>query len=136
VASNAGYCLWFGIIPPERAGKVVQRHTTIERSENSFPVQYPGANVPQAWAAGSVFALTQSRVDVMESSRYVLPAAAEHQRCEGKCILRSSAGSLCVEMAGGISRPSTRTYDRPISPWATRRPCGYEYAITATQRSP
>jgi glycogen debranching enzyme len=35
-------------------------YTTIERDEASFPVQYLGANVPQAWAAGSVFALLQA----------------------------------------------------------------------------
>jgi glycogen debranching enzyme len=35
-------------------------YTTIERNEKSFPVQYLGANVPQAWAAGSVFALLQA----------------------------------------------------------------------------
>jgi glycogen debranching enzyme len=132
VASNAGHCLWSGIVPPERAAKVVKRlmmpdmwsgwgirtlsaehpafnpfnyqtgsvwphdnaviaigfkrygfgaeaariardisdaashfssnqlpelYTAIERNEKSFPVQYLGANVPQAWAAGSVFTL-------------------------------------------------------------------------------
>jgi glycogen debranching enzyme len=135
VASNAGHCLWSGIVPPERAVTVVKRlmapdmwsgwgirtlssenpafnpynyqtgsvwphdnaiialgfkrygfgveaariardiseaashflsnqlpelYTTIERDEKSFPVQYLGANVPQAWAAGSVFALLQA----------------------------------------------------------------------------
>jgi glycogen debranching enzyme len=35
-------------------------YTTIERDEEGFPVQYLGANVPQAWAAGSVFALLQA----------------------------------------------------------------------------
>jgi len=135
VASNMGHCLWSGIVPPERAAKVVRRlmasdmwsgwgirtlsadhpafnpynyqtgsvwphdnaiialgfkrygfgaeaarvardiseaashflanqlpelYTAIERSEKSFPVQYLGANVPQAWAAGSVFALLQA----------------------------------------------------------------------------
>lgn len=29
----------------------------LQRTETSFPVQYLGANVPQAWAAGSVFSL-------------------------------------------------------------------------------
>src|SRR6266446_4755362 len=132
VASNPGHCLWSGIVPPARAGKVVKRlmapdmwsgwgirtlsalhpafnpynyqtgsvwphdnaiialgfkrygfgveaakiardisdagghflfnqlpelSTTIQRDEASFPVQYLGANVPQAWAAGSVFTL-------------------------------------------------------------------------------
>src|SRR5712672_2440694 len=135
VASNPGHCLWSGIVPPARAGKVVKRlmapdmwsgwgirtlsalhpafnpynyqtgsvwphdnaiialgfkrygfgveaakiardisdagghflfnqlpelYTTIQRDEASFPVQYLGANIPQAWAAGSVFALLQA----------------------------------------------------------------------------
>jgi glycogen debranching enzyme len=135
VASNGGHCLWSGIVPKERAGKVVQRlmaldmwsgwgirtlsasnpafnpynyqtgsvwphdnaiialgfkrygfhaeaariardisdagshflsnqlpelYTTIERDRRSFPVQYLGANIPQAWAAGSVFAFLQA----------------------------------------------------------------------------
>src|SRR6201988_5196140 len=132
VASNAGHCLWSGIVPPERAKTVVERlmapdmwtgwgirtlstnnpafnpynyqtgsvwphdnaiialgfkhygfaaeaariahdistaashfllnqlpelYTAFERDETSFPVQYIGANVPQAWAAGSAFML-------------------------------------------------------------------------------
>src|SRR5215472_8818799 len=135
IASNAGHCLWSGIVPPERAKRVVERltapdmwtgwgirtlsanhpafnpynyqtgsvwphdnaiiamgfkrygfhkeaariahdvslaashfllnqlpelYTASERNESNFPVQYIGANVPQAWAAGSVFMLTQA----------------------------------------------------------------------------
>ena len=135
VASNAGHCLWSGIVPPERAKRVVERlmapdmwtgwgirtlsanhpafnpynyqtgsvwphdnaiialgfrrygfgaqaaqiahdvsvagshfllnqlpelYTACERNKTSFPVQYIGANVPQAWAAGSAFMLTQA----------------------------------------------------------------------------
>ena len=135
VASNPGHCLWSGIVPPERAKRVVERlmapdmwtgwgirtlsadhksfnpynyqtgsvwphdnaiiamgckfygfgaeaariahdvsvaashfllnqlpelYTAPERVEANFPVQYIGANVPQAWAAGSVFMLTQA----------------------------------------------------------------------------
>jgi glycogen debranching enzyme len=135
VASNSGHCLWSGIVPPERARKVVDRlmapdmwtgwgirtlsannpafnpynyqtgsvwphdnaiiamgfkfygfaaeaariahdisfaagyfrpnqlpelYTAFEREEPNFPVQYIGANVPQAWAAGSAFMLTQA----------------------------------------------------------------------------
>ena len=140
IASNAGHCLWSGIVPPERAARVVKRlmapdmwsgwgirtlssenpafnpynyqtgsvwphdnaiialgfkrygfgveaariardiseaashflsnqlpelYTTIARDERSFPVQYLGANVPQAWAAGSVFALLQAILGFM-----------------------------------------------------------------------
>ena len=32
----------------------------IQRDATNFPVQYLGANVPQAWAAGSVFTLLQA----------------------------------------------------------------------------
>jgi glycogen debranching enzyme len=135
VASNAGHCLWSGIVPVERAKKVVERlmasdmwtgwgirtlsadhaafnpynyqtgsvwphdngiiamgfkrygfhaeaariahdvsvaashfllnqlpelYTASERNESNFPVQYIGANVPQAWSAGSAFMLTQA----------------------------------------------------------------------------
>jgi len=135
IASNAGHCLWSGIVPPERAKKVVERlmapdmwtgwgirtlsanhsafnpynyqtgsvwphdnaiiamgfkyygfdaeaariahdisvaasyfrlnqlpelYTAFAREETNFPVQYIGANVPQAWAAGSAFMLTQA----------------------------------------------------------------------------
>jgi glycogen debranching enzyme len=34
-------------------------YTTLER-DDAFPIQYIGANVPQAWAAGSAFMLTQA----------------------------------------------------------------------------
>ncbi|MBT2794684.1 amylo-alpha-1,6-glucosidase [Paraburkholderia strydomiana] len=135
IASNPGHCLWSGIVPPERAGRVVARlmqpdmwsgwgirtlsashpaynphsyqngavwphdngliaqgfkrygysdeaariahdvcaaggffalnqlpelYAGLHRDEVNFPVQYPGANVPQAWAAGSVFSLLQA----------------------------------------------------------------------------
>jgi len=135
VASNPGHLLWSGLVPPERAAKVVARlmapdmntgwgirtlsadhpaynpysyqngsvwphdnslialgfkrygfvdevgqiargiseaashfllnqlpelYAGIERSAGLFPVQYLGANVPQAWAAGSAFALLQA----------------------------------------------------------------------------
>jgi glycogen debranching enzyme len=135
VASNPGHCLWSGIVPPERAGRVVARlmqpdmwsgwgirtlsanhpaynpysyqtgsvwphdnglialgfrrygfteeagriardvygaggfftlnqlpelYAGLHRDAANFPVQYLGANVPQAWAAGAVFALLQA----------------------------------------------------------------------------
>ena len=153
VASNAGHCLWSGIVPPDRAKKVVQRlmapdmwtgwgirtlsannpsfnpynyqtgsvwphdnaiialgfkyygfgaeaariahdisvaashfllnqlpelYTAFERDETAFPVQYIGANVPQAWAAGSAFMLTQALLgflpDTPRNKLYVDPS--------------------------------------------------------------
>ena len=32
----------------------------VQRDRTNFPIQYLGANVPQAWAAGSVFSLLQA----------------------------------------------------------------------------
>ena len=153
VASNAGHCLWSGIVPRERAKMVVDRlmapdmwtgwgirtlsadhrafnpynyqtgsvwphdnaiiamgfkfygfgaeaarvahdvsvaashfllnrlpelYTAAARSETNFPVQYLGANVPQAWAAGSVFMLTQALLgflpDAPRNKLYVDPS--------------------------------------------------------------
>src|SRR5215468_4796405 len=153
VASNPGHCLWCGIVPRERAKKVVDRlmardmwtgwgirtlsadhrafnpynyqtgsvwphdnaiiamgfkyygfgaeaarvahdvsvaashfqlnqlpelYTAPERTETNFPVQYLGANVPQAWAAGSVFMLTQALLgflpDAPRDKLYVDPS--------------------------------------------------------------
>jgi len=140
VASNPGHCLWSGIVPPDRAAKVVQRlmapdmwckwgirtlsaknlafnpynyqngsiwphdnaiiamgfrrygfdaeasqvaraiseagshfllnqlpelYTSSVGREPLFPIQYLGANVPQAWAAGSVFMLMQTMLGFM-----------------------------------------------------------------------
>ena len=48
-------------------------YTAAERTETNFPVQYIGANVPQAWAAGSVFMLTQALL--------VLPDAPRDKLC-------------------------------------------------------
>ena len=134
IASNPGHCLWAGIVPPDRAERVVKRlmqpdmssgwgirtlssdhpaynphsyqngsvwphdnamiaagmrrygfadeaaqvardisgaasyfilhqmpelYSGLQRNPTNFPVQYLGANVPQAWAAGSCFALLQ-----------------------------------------------------------------------------
>jgi glycogen debranching enzyme len=153
VASNPGHCLWSGIVPAGRAGRVVKRlmqddmwsgwgirtlsakhpaynpysyqngsvwphdngiiamgfrrygfaaeaariardisaaaryfalnqmpelYAGIERKPTNFPVQYLGANVPQAWAAGSAFHLLQAIVgfqpDAPRRKLYIDPA--------------------------------------------------------------
>ncbi|HUD61565.1 MAG TPA: glycogen debranching N-terminal domain-containing protein [Acetobacteraceae bacterium] len=52
-------------------------YSGVQRGETDFPVQYLGANVPQAWAAGSVFALLQAilgiRPDAPRGRIYVDP---------------------------------------------------------------
>jgi glycogen debranching enzyme len=153
VASNPGHCLWSGIVPPDRAARVVSRlmapdmwsgwgirtlsadhksfnpyayqlgavwphdnsiialgfkrygfaaeaaqiardisdaashfqgnqlpelYAGIQKDGTNFPVQYLGANVPQAWAAGSAFALLQSMLGLMpdapDNRLYIDPA--------------------------------------------------------------
>jgi glycogen debranching enzyme len=152
VASNPGHCLWSGIVPPERAARVVKRllapdmdsgwgvrtlsakhpaynphsyqngsvwphdnaflmigmrrygfireaehlareisgaasyfarhrmpelYAGLQRDPTSFPVQYRGANVPQAWAAGSCFAILHSLIgfqpDAQHGKLYIDP---------------------------------------------------------------
>jgi glycogen debranching enzyme len=152
VASNPGHALWSGIVPKDRAAKVVNRlmapdmwsgwgirtlssdhpaynphsyqngsvwphdnalislgfrryghaaeanrivrdisaaasyfvihqmpelYSGLQRDPTNFPVQYLGANVPQAWAAGSVFAMLQMLVgfqpDAPEGKLYIDP---------------------------------------------------------------
>jgi glycogen debranching enzyme len=152
VASNPGHALWSGIVPKDRADKVVKRlmapdmwsgwgirtlssdhpaynphsyqngsvwphdnalislgfrryghaaeanrivrdisaaasyfvihqmpelYSGLQRDPTNFPVQYLGANVPQAWAAGSVFAMLQMLVgfqpDAPEGKLYIDP---------------------------------------------------------------
>jgi glycogen debranching enzyme len=153
VASNPGHLLWSGIVPPDRAARIVGRlmapdmnsgwgirtlsaqhpafnpfsyqngsvwphdnslialgfkrygfarevaqiardisgaashfllnqlpelYAGVQRGDAEFPVQYLGANVPQAWAAGSVFALLQAilgiRPDAPRERIFVDPA--------------------------------------------------------------
>jgi glycogen debranching enzyme len=53
-------------------------YTAAERTKTNFPVQYIGANVPQAWAAGSVFMLTQALLgfqpDAPRNKLYIDPS--------------------------------------------------------------
>ncbi|MFO1024166.1 MAG: glycogen debranching N-terminal domain-containing protein [Acetobacteraceae bacterium] len=56
-------------------------YSGVARTPGSFPVQYLGANVPQAWAAGSCFALLQAMLgiqpDAPNDRLYVDPTLPE-----------------------------------------------------------
>jgi len=58
--------------------QVPELYAGIERNGTTFPVQYKGANVPQAWAAGSAFMLLQAMLgiepDAPRGVLYVDPA--------------------------------------------------------------
>jgi glycogen debranching enzyme len=181
VASNAGHLLGSGIVPPERAGRVVDRllredmwsgwgirtlssdhpaynpfsyHTGsvwphdnaiiaggfrrygyereaarvaaatfdaashfvahrlpelfsgLPRDEGAFPVQYLGANVPQAWAAASVFRLIavlcgiHARSDASGSRLYLAPALPDWLPELTLTRLRAGHGSVDVRFRG------------------------------------
>jgi glycogen debranching enzyme len=57
--------------------RLPELYAGLPRRASSFPVQYPGANSPQAWAAGSVFQLLQAtlgiRADAPAGKLYVHP---------------------------------------------------------------
>jgi glycogen debranching enzyme len=57
--------------------RLPELYAGIQRSPSGFPVQYLGANVPQAWAAGSVFHLLQAmlglQADAPHGRLYVDP---------------------------------------------------------------
>jgi glycogen debranching enzyme len=57
--------------------RLPELYAGLPRRASSFPVQYVGANIPQAWAAGSVFQLLQAtlglRADAPAGRLYVHP---------------------------------------------------------------
>jgi glycogen debranching enzyme len=61
--------------------RMPELYAGLAREPTSFPVQYRGANVPQAWAAGSCFALLQAmigvQVDAPGGQLYLDPALPE-----------------------------------------------------------
>ena len=61
--------------------QIPELYAGLKRERMSFPVRYAGANVPQAWAAGSAFALLQSLLgiapDAPNDRLYVDPSLPE-----------------------------------------------------------
>jgi glycogen debranching enzyme len=57
--------------------RLPELYAGLPRQPGSFPVQYLGANIPQAWAAGSIFQLIQAilglRADAPNKRLYVQP---------------------------------------------------------------
>src|SRR5580765_5212374 len=77
------------------------------KAEASFPVQYPGANVPQAWAAGSVLRLIailagiHATTDSSGSRIYVNPALPDWLPSLTIRNLRAGGGSLDLGLSDG-----------------------------------
>jgi glycogen debranching enzyme len=79
----------------------------LHRADASFPVQYPGANVPQAWAAGSVLRLIavlagiHASTDKSGSRLYVNPALPDWLPSFTIRNLRAGGGSLDLAVNDG-----------------------------------
>ena len=82
----------------------------LPRQEASFPVQYLGANVPQAWAAGAILRLVavlcgiHATTDASGSRLYVDPALPEWLPQLTIQDLRAGNGSLSLEIVDGSVR--------------------------------
>ena len=91
-------------------------YTAFQRDETTFPVQYIGANVPQAWAAGSAFMLTQAMLgfmpDAPHNKLYVDPccpnyfAVLEHRHYKDRSHARELRESSDIPCRLG-SKPHT-----------------------------
>jgi glycogen debranching enzyme len=66
------------------AGRMPELFAGIERQAESFPVPYPDANIPQAWAAGSIFFLIRTmlglRADASHRQLHVQPILPDWMR--------------------------------------------------------
>jgi glycogen debranching enzyme len=51
-----------------RGSQLPELYAGTQRDETNFPVQYLGANVPQAWSAGSAFMLLQAMLGLVQDA--------------------------------------------------------------------
>jgi glycogen debranching enzyme len=63
------------------AGRMPELFAGIERKQETFPVPYPDANIPQAWAAGSIFFFIRTilglEADALNQKLHVNPVLPE-----------------------------------------------------------
>ena len=55
-------------LAPSSALARASAHRGLQRGPTNFPVQYLGANVPQAWAAGTPFMLLQAMLGLQQDA--------------------------------------------------------------------
>jgi glycogen debranching enzyme len=102
----------------------------IEHKEGTFPVQYPGANVPQAWAAGSVFHLLRAilglQADAPNGCLYVdpaLPAWLPELTLRGLAVgkakvdLRFWLEGEATKWEASVEQGSLQVQKKPWRPW-------------------
>ncbi len=90
-----------------QASRVPELFSGLHRDEGSFPVQYLGANVPQAWAAGAmirfiaILAGIHGRTDADGSRIYVDPALPDWLPELTISNLRAGKGAMTLTLADG-----------------------------------
>ena len=79
----------------------------LPRHEASFPVQYPGANVPQAWAASAILRLVavlagiHARTDAQGSTIFIDPALPDWLPELAITNLRAGHGAVSISLVDG-----------------------------------
>lgn len=90
-----------------QANRLPELFAGLPRDEGGFPVQYLGANVPQAWAAGSIFRLIavlcgiHAKSDKQGSRLYVNPALPDWLPEVTIRNLRAGTGTAAIRFRGG-----------------------------------
>ncbi len=90
-----------------QANRLPELFAGLPREEGTFPVQYLGANVPQAWAAGSVIQLVatlagiEARTDANGSRIYVDPELPGWLPSLRISNLRAGKGALSIAIRNG-----------------------------------
>jgi glycogen debranching enzyme len=115
--------------------RLPELYAGLAREPGTFPVQYVGANIPQAWAAGSIFQLIQTilglRADAPNGRLYVhptLPRWLPDVRLDGLKVGRSTL-SLRFWREGDTSRWEVLDQqgdivveEQPWGPWPSEEP--------------
>jgi glycogen debranching enzyme len=114
--------------------RLPELYAGIERRPGTFPVQYLGANVPQAWAAGSVFHLLQAilglQADAPNQRLYVdpvLPTWLPDMTLSGLRVGRSTlelrfwreADRTRWDVSGREGDTAVEVQQKPWQPWNT-----------------
>jgi glycogen debranching enzyme len=112
----------------------------LPRQHGSFPVQYLGANVPQAWAAASIFRFVAILCGIHATSGrdgsrlYVNPALPDWLPELTINNLRAGAGAASIRFAGAHVEILSNTTGYEIVHAPAPRPVPPEYHATAPRR--
>ncbi len=112
--------------------RLPELYAGIERHGGTFPVQYIGANVPQAWAAGSVFHLLQAvlglQADAPNQQLFVdpdlphwLPDVTLRDLRVGRARLtmRFRRDGERTKWDASIAEGNIEVQEKPWAPWST-----------------